>query len=65
MTQFWVGVTAHAIDESGAADFDELLERVPQLLDKELPYRHWSREALFSPAARAEWVEPDLRALPF
>jgi len=26
---------------------------------------HWSKDLLFSPAARHAWVEPDLRALPF
>jgi len=26
---------------------------------------HWSRERLFSPAARRDWVAPDLAALPF
>ncbi|MEM1334580.1 MAG: hypothetical protein AAGG08_14095, partial [Actinomycetota bacterium] len=27
------------------------------------PLRHWSRPILFGPAARARWVEPDLRPL--
>lgn len=27
--------------------------------------RHWSRDVLFSPKARREWVGPDLQALPF
>lgn len=26
---------------------------------------HWSREALFSPAARRAWLAPDLQPLPF
>lgn len=26
---------------------------------------HWSRERLFTPAARRDWVEPDLAPLPF
>ena len=26
---------------------------------------HWSREALFSVAARRAWLDPDLKALPF
>ncbi len=28
------------------------------------PLAHWSRETLFTPAARADWVEPDLEPLP-
>ena len=67
MTRFWVEVTAHAvaIEGTGADDFDRLLERAPHLLDKQLSFRHWSREAMFSSEARARWVEPDLRPLPF
>jgi hypothetical protein len=29
------------------------------------PFRHWSSELLFSRAARAAWVDPDLRPLPW
>lgn len=65
MTRFWVELTAHAIGHSGAAEFDDLLERVPQLLDKGLPFRHWSRERIFAPDPRVDWVEPDLAPLPF
>lgn len=65
MTRFWIAATAHAAEQSGATSFDELLEEAPHLADKELPFRHWSRELLFSPAARAGWVEPDLLPLPF
>lgn len=28
-------------------------------------FAHWSREALFSPAARRTWTDPDLQPLPF
>ena len=31
--------------------------------DKEWPLTYWSRERLFTPAARLGWLEPDLRAL--
>ena len=65
MTEFWLAATAHAIRETGAGDFPDLLQRVPQLLEKELPFRHWSREVMFSPRARARWLEPDLRPLRF
>jgi hypothetical protein len=65
MTRFWVEATAQAIDQSGAEDFPQLLACVPHLLEKDLPFRHWSREAMFSPQARAGWLDPDLRPLPF
>jgi hypothetical protein len=65
MTEFWVAATAHAIERSEAVEFPELLEREPHLLEKDLPFRHWSREAMFSPEARARWLDPDLQPLPF
>ena len=65
MTRFWVEATAHAVERSRAHDFDALVERTPHLLEQDLPFRHWSRDALFSPEARAGWLEPDLSPLPF
>ena len=65
MTRFWVEATAHAIETSGAPGFEELLERVPHLLDKGLPFQHWTHERIFAADARTGWVEPDLRPLPF
>jgi hypothetical protein len=66
MTRFWVRLVAHAVsDRPEIADFDELLTAYPLLLDKNAPLRHWSREAMFAPEARAAWREPDMVALPF
>lgn len=31
--------------------------------DKDWPLTHWSRERLFTPAARLGWLDPDLRPL--
>ena len=53
------------------ASFDaavSLDERVRELVrgpvgDRELPFRFWSREVLFSSQARLGWVEPDLGPL--
>jgi hypothetical protein len=48
----------------------DLAERVNWLLggmlgDKYWPERFWSRDTLFSVAARRDWVAPDRAALPF
>ena len=43
---------------------EDFLAAFPMLLAKDLPYRHWRRETMLSPDARAQWVEPDLQALP-
>jgi hypothetical protein len=65
LTRFWVRIVSHLIDtRPDIAAFERFLEAYPQLLDKALPYRHWSRETMQSQAARARWVEPDLLALP-
>jgi len=60
LTRFWVRIVAHCSQPT----FEATLERHPMLLSKDLPLRHWSRDALFSDAARAAWLEPDLLPLP-
>jgi hypothetical protein len=66
MTRFWVRLVGHAVAaRPEIVDFDELLATFPLLLDKNTPLRHWSREAMFGPDARAAWQDPDLVALPF
>jgi hypothetical protein len=61
MTRFWVRLVAHVRDVKGPLEgIDQAIEQAPLLLDKGLPFRHWSRELMFGPEARARWVEPDL-----
>jgi hypothetical protein len=62
LTTAWVRVVAH--HASGDGDFDAFLAAHPRLLDRDLLLAHYSRERLFSHAARARFVEPDLLALP-
>ena len=65
MTRFWVRIVAHAVAaRPEISTFDAFLAAFPLLLEKDLPYRHWQRETMASPAARAQWVEPDMQALP-
>jgi hypothetical protein len=65
LTRFWVRLVGHLVDaHPEIATFDGFLMAFPHLLEKDLPYRHWSREAMWGQAARAVWVEPDLLALP-
>lgn len=66
MTRFWVRLVAHAVaNRPEIEEFDAFLAAYPMLLDASLPFRHWRREAMFTPEARAEWSEPDLVPLPF
>jgi hypothetical protein len=65
LTRFWVrAVALHLAQHPEMTSFDEFIAVCPQLLDKDLPYRHWRRETMTSAQARAHWVEPDLLALP-
>jgi hypothetical protein len=64
MTRFWVRVVAMGIARHPRLPFDELLAAEPHLLDKNLPYRHWSHELMGSDEARQGWVEPDVRLMP-
>jgi len=64
MTRFWVRAVGLGINRHPTLAFEDLLAAEPHLLDKTLPYRHWSRERLASDEARGQWVEPDTRLMP-
>jgi hypothetical protein len=64
MTRFWVRVIDLAIHLHPELSFDALLDAEPHLLDKTLPFRHWSRDQLMSPLARDQWLDPDVRPMP-
>jgi hypothetical protein len=65
LTQFWVRIVAHLVSRHlEITDFEAFLTTFPHLLEKDLPSHHWHRETMFSPAARARWVKPDILALP-
>jgi hypothetical protein len=65
LTRFWVYMVKHAMENSADVNsIDGLLEDFPFLLEKDLPYRHWSRDIFDSSAARASWIPPDLSPLP-
>ena len=57
ITRYYVHAVAAIVDRP----FDEVL--ADGTTGREGPLRHWSPEALFTPEARADWVEPDLRPL--
>ncbi|MGH9702349.1 MAG: hypothetical protein ACRD4K_03145 [Candidatus Acidiferrales bacterium] len=65
ITLVWLRLVAAALRKGGGKEtLEKLLERCPELLDPNLPLQFYSRERLFSDAARAGWMEPDLRLLP-
>jgi hypothetical protein len=66
ITRFYMRVMTHHLDANPAGgDWADRANRVYQRLGaRDLPLRHYSEARLKSAEARAEWVEPDLRALP-
>ena len=63
LTMFWMRALAMAGASMRDTDAREVLRAFPRLLDKELPLAFYSRERLFSDAARLSWVAPDRQPL--
>jgi hypothetical protein len=57
-------VVGHHAVATDPQPFEDFLTANPQLLKRDLLSAHYSRELLFSPEARASFVEPDLLPLP-
>jgi hypothetical protein len=49
---------------TSAFSADDFIARTPILLDSRIMLTHYSAQRLFSPAARAAFVEPDLDPIP-
>lgn len=66
ITRFYVAVIAAFLQDAGRGrPVEELAEElIARYGDRDLPLRYYSRELLFSPAARLGWVEPDLGPFP-
>lgn len=67
ITRASLGAAAAALAEAGPAPLAEVLADLLArgFADKDWLLRHWSREILFSVAARRAWVAPDRAPLPF
>ncbi len=63
MPSSFLGARHETTDEKRIQQ-EDFLAAFPMLLAKDLPYRHWRRETMLGSDARAQWVEPDLQALP-
>lgn len=65
LTRAWVLAVDHFMHRtSESSSADEFIERNPVLLDSRIMLTHYSAGLLFSDAARAEFVEPDLDPIP-
>lgn len=68
LTRFWLRLlAAHAQNADPEAPFDDVLSQflASSWAGRSLALRYYRRETLFSPYARAEWVEPDLKPFDF
>ena len=65
MTRSWILAVRHFMELSSAArDSDQFIESNPRLLDYKIMLEHYSADLLFSPEARARFVDPDLEQIP-
>jgi hypothetical protein len=65
MTAAWILAVRHFMAITDAcASADEFVGRNPVLLDSKIMLTHYSAGRLFSEDARAQFVEPDLDAIP-
>lgn len=65
ITRAWVLAVAHFMELSPVCrSADAFIGQNPVLLDKNIMLSHYSAEVLFSPAARTQFLEPDLQRIP-
>lgn len=65
LTRAWILAVHHFRHRSPeASSADDFIDRNPMLLDSKIMLTHYSAGLLFSDAARAEFVEPDLDPIP-
>lgn len=65
MTRAWILAVRHFMDLTGpTACYAQFIEQAPDLLDPRIMLTHYSAETLFSDAARAGFVDPDIQPIP-
>ena len=65
LTRAWILAVRHFMAISPAADSAaSFIASNPSLLDSKIMLTHYSAEVLFSPEARARFVEPNLERIP-
>ncbi|QSQ21655.1 hypothetical protein JY651_41900 [Pyxidicoccus parkwayensis] len=65
LTRAWAELVQVGLEAApGHTSFDAFLDARPELTDSRLLDRHYRKETLDSPEARAGWVPPDVAPLP-
>lgn len=66
ITLFWIWVLHNFVQQTNGSAYERCNKLVnSRYSGKQLPFLFFSRDRLLSVAARANWVEPDHRALDF
>jgi len=63
ITQAFMRLIVLLMEQCPSATFEQFCERNPELLDRKILLRFYSRERLMSAAAKRGFCEPDLRPL--
>lgn len=63
LTIFWMRTVADFNASKNGASLPDKVRELVERFDKDYPLRFYSREYLFSDAARAAFVEPDLKSI--
>ena len=65
ITRAWILAVRHFMDRTPrSASADAFIDANPVLLDSKIMLTHYSASLLFSPEARAAFVEPDIQPIP-
>ena len=65
ITRAWIMAADHFMNRSeSCSSATEFINCNPQLLDNKIMLTHYSAQVLFSPAARKDFVAPDIEAIP-
>lgn len=65
ITRAWIMAVRHFMQNSPpCASADAFIDANPVLLDSRIMLSHYSAELLYSPAARADFVDPDIEQIP-
>ena len=65
LTHAWILAVFHFMHRTReATSADDFINRTPLLMDSRIMLTHYSADRLFSPAARAAFVQPDLDPIP-
>ena len=64
LTRAWMLAVRHFMNKAPSLSASDFIARHPELLDTKIMLTHYSAGVLFSPDARASFVEPDRDPIP-